>query len=66
MDDARWHALMANDEMQLTESELSDGWHFCVDWDGLLIGPGMGEMHICTCGRHSDHDLTHMEDGLDV
>lgn len=27
------------------------GWHYCSDWDGLLIGPGMPEMACCTCQK---------------
>lgn len=33
----------------LTQEEIDSGWHFCFDWDGLLIGPGMPEMKICIC-----------------
>lgn len=29
--------------------EIVQGWHFCWDWDGLLVGPGMGELQTCTC-----------------
>lgn len=47
--EARYHALMANDDLQLTPAELKAGWHFCYDWDGLLIGPGMNEIENCTC-----------------
>lgn len=49
MSDERWHLLMKNDDEQLTDDEIEEGWHFCWDWDGLLIGPGMGEMERCTC-----------------
>lgn len=45
----RWTALMKDDEMNLTADEIKSGWHFCWDWDGLLIGPGMMEMECCTC-----------------
>jgi len=27
----------------------AQGWHFCADWDELLIGPGMPEMETCLC-----------------
>lgn len=40
---------MNNDNLKLTPEELQLGWHFCWDWDGLLVGPGMGELDSCTC-----------------
>lgn len=49
MNDQRWRDLMHNDKLDLTDDEISAGWHFCLDWDGLLIGPGMEEMMCCTC-----------------
>lgn len=44
----RWEKLMASNEA-LTPDEIKAGWHFCVEFDGLLIGPGMVEMSVCTC-----------------
>lgn len=49
----RWNQLMSDDEMSLTKEEIKAGWHFCWDWDGLLIGPGMGEMEHCTCSEYN-------------
>lgn len=49
MTDERWHSLMKDDALSLTEQEIKDGWHFCVEWDGLLIGPCMGELECCSC-----------------
>lgn len=37
-------------EATLTEQEIKAGWHFCPDWDFLLIGPGDPEMDCCGCG----------------
>jgi hypothetical protein len=34
---------------QLSPEEISQGWHFCYDWDGLLIGPGNSKMDSCNC-----------------
>ena len=34
---------------KLTPEERAEGWHFCHDWDGMLVGPGMPEMECCTC-----------------
>jgi len=34
---ARWKELMNDDSKMLTPDEKNKGWHFCNDWDGLLI-----------------------------
>lgn len=50
MTDERWEILMwAHGELELTKEEFELGWHYCPDWDGLLIGPGMRELECCTC-----------------
>ena len=33
----------------LTDEEISQGWHFCPDFDSLLIGPGEPEFDFCQC-----------------
>ena len=33
----------------LTKEEVAKGWHFCCDWDFLLVGPGMQEALACQC-----------------
>lgn len=43
------YAQLMKDGTGLTQEELKAGWHFCVEWDGLLIGPGMPEMECCSC-----------------
>lgn len=36
----------------LTEEEVKEGWHYCPDWDAMLIGPSMPEeMKACLCHR---------------
>ena len=56
MTNSRWRGLMGDDEKALTEEEILQGWHFCPEWDSLLIGPGMGEFDhyrehgVCLCG----------------
>lgn len=50
MSDLRWTELMNDDSLHLTSEEIAEGWHFCWDFDGLLVGPGMDmEMECCTC-----------------
>lgn len=46
---SRWQDLMNNEELKLTEEEITNGWHFCYAWDGLLVGPGMMEKEFCHC-----------------
>lgn len=33
----------------LSKDEIANRWHFCREWDLLLIGPGMPEMEACLC-----------------
>lgn len=33
----------------LTEEELAEGWHFCLDWDQLLIHKSHREFECCSC-----------------
>lgn len=40
---------MADDDEKLSDAEIAAGWHFCYDWDGLLVGPGMEELKACCC-----------------
>lgn len=49
MTDDRWQLLMDNDLLNLTAAERAEGWHFCLEFDGLLVGPGMGELRSCRC-----------------
>lgn len=49
MNNERYDLLMSNDLMPLTACEIRDRWHFCPEFDGLLIGPGMRETKFCQC-----------------
>ena len=49
MNDGRWRELMASDDLNLTPYEIREGWHFCYEFDGLLVGPGMFELKACKC-----------------
>lgn len=35
----------------LTPEEVEAGWHFCPDWDGMLIHPNSPEGACCLCDR---------------
>lgn len=43
------NAAMVGEELNLTPGEVAKGWHWCWEWDGLLVGPNMGEMQFCQC-----------------
>jgi hypothetical protein len=49
MTSERWTALSKSEHLNLTEEEIKYGWHFCHEWDGLLVGPGMKEAEACLC-----------------
>lgn len=46
--DLRYKSLMQAD-LELSKEEINDGWHFCWEWDGLLIHPTWGEFQHCDC-----------------
>lgn len=57
MTDERWNALMDSDTLALTDEELAKGWHWCGEFDGLLVGPTMEmEWDVCTCFTKEDKD----------
>jgi hypothetical protein len=41
--------LMCDLSLELTEDEVKEGYHFCLDWDGLLIHEDDRESECCTC-----------------
>jgi hypothetical protein len=41
------------DKITLTDEEQLE-WHFCWDWDGLLIHKSSPEFECCSC-RGGDH-----------
>lgn len=50
MTNERWTNVFCK-EQDLTSAEISAGWHFCAEWDGLLVGPGMEELEHCLCSE---------------
>lgn len=56
VDEEREWEAENNPNFVLTKEEISQGWHFCPDWDEMLIGPDSCEMEDCTCnGRGDDY-----------
>lgn len=47
-------ALLNARGVGITPDEYTLGWHFCPDWDDLLVGPGTLEAEACTCAAHRD------------
>lgn len=45
----RYRQLMDNPEETLTKEEWDSGWHFCNEFDGLVVGPGEAEALVCSC-----------------
>jgi len=48
MTDERYLALERTGE-KLTDAERKEGWHYCCEWDGLLINKSWPEAECCTC-----------------
>lgn len=50
MTDERYRLVSESDTEPLTPEEIAAGWHFCLEFDGLLVGPDMPmELSVCTC-----------------
>lgn len=45
----RYKQLFENLKEKLTKEENDLGWHFCDEFDGLLVGPNCSEWQYCTC-----------------
>lgn len=55
---------MADTNKTVTAEEFDEGYHFCVEWDGLLICPADLEWSVCSCAFPSleiraKHDAAH-------
>ena len=53
MTEERWNYLMrpfdGDESVMLTAEELANGWHWCDEWDGLLIHSDDREFEHCKC-----------------
>lgn len=49
MTNVRLHELLTDWNARITPEEAAEGWHFCDDWDGLLVHPTMQEYEACGC-----------------
>lgn len=55
MNGERWSQLN-RDGRGLTPEEFAQGWHYCIEWDFLLVGPGMVERDACMCFKSHKND----------
>ncbi len=37
--------------IRLSDEEMKEGWHFCGEWDDLLIHPDCDEFYFCSCSH---------------
>lgn len=57
MNEIRYDALQKGIIESLTPQEFEvEGWHFCHEWDGLLINPTWREHECCTCKTQEEID----------
>jgi hypothetical protein len=50
MTNERYKDLMDNHTASLlTPEEWQEGWHYCPEWDFMLIEPNTPESESCTC-----------------
>jgi len=57
MTEDRYNYLMYNEEALLTIEEMNAGWHFCPDWDFLLVNVKTSpERSGCSCEFKHDYD----------
>jgi hypothetical protein len=48
MTEARYREIESDINARLTEEEMSEGWHFCFEFDGLLV---KGDPKEEVCGK---------------
>jgi len=56
MTNERWKFVNGSEDEQLTAEEKDQGYHFCWDFDGLLVGPDCGEWSCCNCHPKSKRE----------
>lgn len=44
-------------QSNLSKEELDLGFHFCPDWDYMVVGPNDPESHACGCNIGSRKDM---------
>ena len=47
----------------LTKEEWEQGWHWCNEWDGMLVGPNTDEALVCSCSHPAIETWKGSEEG---
>lgn len=47
----------------LTEEEWNQGYHWCLEWDDMLVGPGQDEALFCGCNHPKIEEWKRSEEG---
>lgn len=48
----------------LTKEEWDRGWHWCFEWDDMLVGPGSDEALMCSCDHPAIEEWKKSEEGV--
>lgn len=57
MENSRYAELSNDLKTRLTDEEAKMGWHFCNEWDGLLIHKTWPEHECCVCTFKEEETL---------
>ena len=63
MDDERYLELDRSGQ-GLTKEEWDRGWHWCFEWDSMLVGPGEEEALMCKCDHPAIETWKKSEEGV--
>ena len=55
MDDERYKYLEVTGA-PITDKEIQEGWHYCYEWDGMLINKSWPEAECCKCFEDKDYN----------
>jgi hypothetical protein len=47
----------------LTKEEWDEGWHWCLEWDDMLVGPDSDEALMCQCNHPAIEAWKQSEEG---
>lgn len=53
----RYKLLNSEESGSLTAEEMREGWHFCYEWDGLLINPNHKDGETCSCEPWTEEQI---------
>jgi hypothetical protein len=50
----------------VTDEEFQQGYHFCKEWDFMLVGPEDAEAQCCICTREDGSRLCPLKDSSET